>query len=289
MNSKRFFSTLVALFFVLGNLMAQDIISAKDFAKLNKSNKDLVVIDASKAKLYAPAHIKGAISLHYAKLNDKEPYSGVLKSTDELATILGEKGISNTDEIVIYDEGSQKYSTRVYWILKYLGAENVKLLHKHMSEFRNARIPLTSEVPSVSAKTFEVTVNEAIFCDAAYIESVIGEANTVIIDARTPAEFDGTGEGKLEYSNGHIEGAISIPYEDTIEGEDKVFITPEQFQALAPDVEFTNDKTYIVYCKTGVKGATMYAFLKNVMGFENVKLYEGSYLEWEHNEKPVVK
>lgn len=290
MNSNKFLSIVIAFLVFAGNIIAQDIISAKDFMALQKENKDLVVIDASKSKLYDQAHIKGAINIPYAKLNDKEhAVNGMLLPVDKVAEVLGAKGVSHTDAIVVYDEGSQKYSTRVYWILKYLGAENVKLLHKNMSEFRKARVMLTSAVPSASAKTFTPTLNTDIIADAAYVESILGDPNVVIIDARTPEEFTGTGTGKNEYSKGHIEGSVSIPYESMIEGEDKVFITPEAFKALAPEVDFAPEKTYVALCKTGVKGAAMYAYLKEVMGLPNVKLYEGSYLDWEAAGKAVVK
>ncbi len=299
MNTKKFLLSIVSLFFIMTTAVAQEVmeapavkaemICASDFVKLQKENKNLVVIDAAKAKLYDQSHIEGAINLPYAKFNVNEPVYGLLQSPEAVAKILGENGISNEDEIVVYDEGSQKYSTRVYWVLKYLGAENVKLLHKNMSTFRKARVKLTSAKPKVTPKTFTVNLNPDIFADTAFVESMIGNPDVIIIDARKPEEFNGTGTGNNEYSEGHIEGAVNIPYESTIKGNDKVFISPEEFKALAPDVAFSPEKTYIVYCKTGVKGATMYAYLHNVMGYPNVKMYEGSYLQWAADGKPVVK
>lgn len=300
MNTKKFFFSLVSLFFLMTTAIAQEVmeapaavkaemISAGDFVALQKENKDLVVIDASKSKIYDQSHINGAINLPYAKLNVNEPVYGLLQSPEAVAKILGKNGISNEDEIIVYDEGSQKYATRVYWILKYLGAQNVKLLHKNMNTFRKARVKLTAAKPKVRAKTFTVNLNPDVYADTAYVASMLGNPDVIIIDARKPEEFNGTGTGKNEYSEGHIEGAVNIPYESTIKGDDKVFISPEEFKALAPEVAFSPEKTYIVYCKTGVKGAAMYAYLYNVMGYPNVKMYEGSYLQWAADDKPVVK
>ncbi len=290
MNSKHLFSTLFVALFLVGNLLAQETIVPKDFIALQKENPNLVLIDASKSKLYNKAHVAGAVNIPYATLDDKEnDVKGLLLPADKIAKILGDKGVANDATIVVYDEGSQKYSARVYWALKYLGATNVKLMHKNMKDFRKARVKLTSAVPDVEAKTFNVTLNNTIITDAAYIESKLNASNVVIIDARTPGEFDGTYDGPKAYSVGHIPGATNIPYESTVKGDGHVFINAEEFKALAPNVDFTPEKEYIVYCKTGVKGATMYAFLKNIMGFDNVKVYDGSYMEWAALDKPIEK
>ena len=205
-----------------------------------------------------------------------------------MAKILGNKGVSNDDTIVVYDEGSQKYSTLVYWILKYLGAKEVKVMHKEMNAFRDARVKLTSEVPAVKAKTFTVNLVPEINADVAYVESAIGNPNVIIIDARTPDEFNGVRNEKSTYSNGHIKGAINIPYESLVKTGTNVFISPDEFKKLA-GIELSPEKTYLLYCKTGIKGATLYTYMTNVLGFKNVKNYKGAYAEWDYLGKLSVK
>lgn len=290
MNSKKIISTLLIAFLFLGNLFAQDFISAKDFVALQKSNPSIVLIDASKDKLYQQSHVEGAINIPYAILNEKEgKFEGLMLPAEEVAKIFGSKGVAETDAIVVYDEGTQKYSTRVYWILKYLGAKDVKVLHKENNAFRDARVKLTSTVPTIKAKTFNVAVNSEVFVTAELLEKAIGNPEFVIIDARTPEEFNGTGTEKNAYSKGHIQGAINIPYESIVKKDSNIFIAPEDFKALAKEVDFAPEKTYIIYCKTGVKGATLYAYMVNVLGLKNVKNYEGAYAEWDFLGKPSVK
>ena len=280
MNTKNILSTIIVIFLFVANAIAQgDIITADQFNDLKKNNKELVIIDASKSKLYTKSHIAGAINIPYAKLNQKEgAVKGLLKSAEELAAFLGEKGVSDQNEIVIYDEGSQKYSTRVYWILKYLGAPNVKLLHKENNAWRNARIKLTSAVPSVKATTFTATLNENMAADLAYIKANLD--NIVLIDARTEKEYLGTEDSEKKYSKGHLPGAIHLDFTE-VENEDKSFMSTTAFEKIITENGFTADKTYVMYCKTGVKASVTYTFFKEVLGFENVKLYDGAYLEWE--------
>ncbi len=289
MNATKLFSSLLIIILGLSNAFAQDLITAKEFIALQKGKPNLVVVDASKDKLYAQSHIEGEINIPYVILNEKDPkIDGTMLPLEEVAKILGNKGVSNDDTIIVYDEGTQKYSTLVYWIFKYLGAKDVKVLHKEMNAFRDARVKLTSEVPAVKAKTFTVNLVPEINADAAYVESAIGKSDVVIIDARTPDEFNGVRNEKSTYSNGHIKGAINIPYESLVKTGTNIFISPDEFKKLA-GIELSPEKVYLLYCKTGIKGATLYTYMTNVLGFKNVKNYKGAYAEWDYLGKLSVK
>ncbi|HAT80570.1 MAG TPA: hypothetical protein DCS17_03975 [Flavobacterium sp.] len=289
MNPTKLFSFLLITILFLTNTFAQDLITAKEFIALQKEKPNLVIVDASKDKLYAAAHIEGAINIPYAILNEKEPkIDGTMLPLENVAKILGNKGLSNDDTIVVYDEGTQKYATLVYWIFKYLGAKDVKVLHKEMNAFRDARVKLTSEVPTVKAKTFTVNLVPEINADVAFVESSIGNSNVIIIDTRTPDEFNGVRNEKSTYSNGHIKGAINIPYESLVKTGTNVFISPDEFKKLA-GIELSPEKTYLLYCKTGIKGATLYTYMTSVLGFKNVKNYKGAYAEWDYLGKLSVK
>lgn len=289
MNATKLLSSLSIIILFVSNTFAQDLITAKEFIALQKEKPNMVVVDASKDKLYAQSHIEGAINIPYVILNEKDPkIDGTMLPLEDVAKILGNKGVSNDDTIVVYDEGTQKYATLVYWIFKYLGAKDVKVLHKEMNAFRDARVKLTSEVPMVKAKTFTVNLVPEINADAAYVESVIGKPEVVIIDARTPDEFNGVRNEKSTYSNGHIKGAINIPYESLVKTGTNDFISPDEFKKLA-GMELSPEKTYLLYCKTGIKGATLYTYMTNVLGFKNVKNYKGAYAEWDYLGKLSVK
>lgn len=289
MNATKLLSSLSIIILFVSNTFAQDLITAKEFIALQKEKPNMIVVDASKDKLYAQSHIEGAINIPYVILNEKDPkIDGTMLPLEDVAKILGNKGVSNDDTIVVYDEGTQKYATLVYWIFKYLGAKDVKVLHKEMNAFRDARVKLTSEVPMVKAKTFTVNLVPEINADAAYVESVIGKPEVVIIDARTPDEFNGVRNEKSSYSNGHIKGAINIPYESLVKTGTNDFISPDEFKKLA-GMELSPEKTYLLYCKTGIKGATLYTYMTNVLGFKNVKNYKGAYAEWDYLGKLSVK
>jgi thiosulfate/3-mercaptopyruvate sulfurtransferase len=268
---KNIFILIVAVF-LFGTVTAQgDIISAKDFVKLAKTNKNLVIIDASKAESYSKVHVKNAVNIPHATLYKEGDIEGLIMEPADLAQIFGDKGVVETKTIVVYDGGSQKYSSRVYWILKYLGAPDVKLLHKDMDEWRAARLPVTKMPTSVKKGTFTPKVNEAVIADIAYVKS--GKAT--IVDCRAIDEFDGSADN----SDGHLPGAININYTEFLT-DTEAFKSKEEMQKVLDKYGIDANTPIAAYCRTSVRATVVYAALVNVMGYTNIKVYDGAYTEW---------
>ena len=123
--------------FLASAVSAQDIISATELAKISK-NKDVVVVCATSAAGYK-VHVTGSVNVPHSSLCKNEPVRNVIKSPAEMAKELGAKGVSPDKTIVVYDEGSAKYSGRMYWMLKYLGAPNVKMLDGNLKAWKAKR------------------------------------------------------------------------------------------------------------------------------------------------------
>lgn len=270
---------IAALFIISGFIQSfaqKDIISPAEFMKLIK-DKNTVVIDVNKKKTYATTHIKGAVNIPHKSLYKDGEVPGLIKSPKDLAGIFGSKGISEKNTIVVYGDGSQKYSSRVYWILKYLGAPNVKILHKDMNAWRSVRVPLTSMASKRKAVTFTPNVNKDIFVDKVYVKSKLNDGSVKLVDSRTKAEFDGTDEtGK---SDGHLPGAVNLNYENFLTGK-KTYKSKEEIEKIVQSAGLSADQEIIVYCNTGIKAAVNFIVFKNILSYPNVKVYEGSYKDW---------
>lgn len=288
MNKKNLLLLFAVIFLFAGKIIAQsDFISAKEFNDYAKKTPGLIIVDASKPDLYTKAHLKGAINLPYKELNQKEgKVEGLMESSANMAKVFGDKGISENDAIVVYDEGSQKYSTRVYWLLKYLGASNVKLLHKENNAWRDSRILLTSEPTKLKAKTFTPKVNESIAIDVAGLSAKMNDV--VLIDAREVAEYSGTETGDKAYSKGHFPKAVNVEFKSLLNADDS-YKSVDELTKLFADKGLTSDKTYVLYCKTGVKASVVYFALTELLKYSNVLLYDGGYVEWEAEGKPIEK
>jgi thiosulfate/3-mercaptopyruvate sulfurtransferase len=274
-------------FFSILSLQAQVSISAKDFGSELKANKSMVVIDVQASDVYAKQHIQGAVNIPHKSLYKPGPVEGQFKDLAELASIFGKSGISNNSKIVIYDDGSQKYNSRVWWVLKYMGATDVLLLHKDMAQMEATRIPMTNTPVSLKATTFIPTVNIDMNIDMAAVKALETNPKALLLDVREPDEYKGIDKDKK--SQGHLPGAVFLYYKDmlTVTGAYK---TKEEIMAIATKAGATSEKEIVVYCQTGIKAAVTYIALRQIAGFPNVKLYAGAYAEWASiTDNPIAK
>ena len=264
-------------------LQAQvDLINAKDFMDLTKKCDNLVIVDANKPKNYEVNHIKGAINIDHNDLYRDGDIKGLIKSPEELAAFFGEKGINEDSRVVVYDDGSQKYSSRLYWILKYIGAKKVEILHKDMDDFRTARVPLTAVPGKYAVTTFTPNVDIDYIINLKDVQDRKDLPGVVLIDCREADEFNG-----LKNSEGHIPGAVNLNYEDLLT-ETGAFKNKVELMAIAEKYGITADTEVILYCRTSVRATVEFVASRNILGFKNVKVYDGAYLEWVANQ-PVVQ
>lgn len=273
---KRILFGLICLFGVL-SLHAQVSISAKDFGAELKANKALVVIDVQASDVYAKQHIQGAINIPHKSLYKTGPIEGQFLEPAELAAIFGKKGVSNTSKIVLYDDGSQKYNSRVWWVLKYLGASDVTLLHKEAGQMEAARIPMTATAATGKATTFTPTINDAMNIDMAAVAAMGSGPNALLLDVREPDEYNGIDKDKK--SKGHLPRAVFMHFKE-VQTANGAFKSKDEIIATAAKFGATPEKEIVVYCQTGIKAAVTYIALKEIAGFPNVKLYAGAYAEW---------
>ena len=261
---------------------AQDIISVKEFLKIKK-DPNVVLVSARKPADYKKVHIAGAININHKDLYKASPKS-TLKSSAEIAKILGEKGISNNNTIVLYDNGSGKYSGRMYWILKYLGAKDVKLLNGHMKAWRMARKPVTKNPANRKSTTFGVNINKGAIANIAQVKKASTNAASVIVDVRSADEFKGIKESKLP--KGHIPSAINLEFKKVMTSKGKLK-SKEELQALFTAAGITKNKEVILYCESSVRAGIVYLALTTALDYTNVKVYDGALFEWTASE--IVK
>jgi len=222
-------------------------------------NADIILDISPNATEYIP----GAININYENFlgDDKR-----LKPVSEMAKILGDAGISQEDSVIIYGEcqpcgGGPSAATYVYWIMKYLGHENVRLLDGGIDDWVTALNP-TDAMPSVlPAKTYMPTIKPELVATYDYVKN----GGAQIVDARTSEQL----------ASGTIPGAINIPYEDVLDG--KRIKEEEDLTELFSGLN--KDTPVIIYTDTGVK-ATMPWFALTIMGYD-ARIY--SWQDWLAN------
>jgi thiosulfate/3-mercaptopyruvate sulfurtransferase len=273
-----FYVALIALILPVQQLLGQDVISAQELAKIYKSS-DVVVVSTRTTSDYKKVHITGAVHINHSDLYKEGAVKNMLKSPAEIASILGAKGITEKKNIIIYDDGSGRYSGRLYWILDYLGAPSKKILDGHMDAWRAARKPVTKNPTSVKAATFTPKVDASKIATMDQVKKAMSSSSVVMVDARSAAEYAGT---SADGTKGHIPNAINLEYTNMLDGKKK-FKSADELAKLFKSKGITKDKEVIVYCESGVRAGILYMTLKSILGYPNVKVYDGALLEWKSN------
>ncbi|MDD2306907.1 MAG: rhodanese-like domain-containing protein [Prolixibacteraceae bacterium] len=261
------------------------VISAKDLANELKTNKNLVILDVNPADVYAKQHIQGAINLFFKELYQPNAVEGKLRPANELAEILGKKGISNTAKIVVYENESNKHNNRVWWILKSLGAADVWTLHVDAKAFATAHLAMNSVPVTAKPVTFTVTDSPYKLLTMEDVKNL--PKGTLLLDGREKEEFEGVDAAKK--SKGHIPGAVWMNYREVLTPTG-AFKTKDEIIAAAAKFGATPEKPIVVYCNSGVKASTLFVGLKEIAGFQKVQYYGGSYADWASNpENQIVQ
>ncbi len=277
-------SWLLIILFVFQMVNAQ-VISPKELAKIIKKD-NVTVISGRKNVDYTKVHINGSVNVWHMDLYKDGDVKGILKSTEEIATILGKNGISEKNSIVVYDSGKNTFAGRLYWILKYMGCEDVKVLNGQMKMWRKARKPVTRKATVITPIKFNTTLNKDIFACKEYVKSHLEDSGVVIVDARDKEEYDGKkGHAKR---NGHIPGAIHFEYKNII-NEDGTIKSKEDIESLLKKAEITKDKEAILYCETSVRAGILYMAMTSISDYPKVRVYDGAIYEWAADEALPMK
>ncbi len=277
MKKFRYIFSLAITFLFIGLTFGQDLISVKELAS-KLSDPNVVVVSAQKPDKYAATHIKGSINVPPAVLTIDEPIEYILNTPAKMAKILGEAGISNTKEIILYDNGTSKYSGRLYWVLSYLGAENVKILNGELKAWKTGRKPITKTPSKGTPATFTVNLKPQYLAKMDEVKKASGSASYVIIDARAADEYAGTDESELR--KGHIPGAVNIEYKALLNSKG-MLKSKDALTALFAAKGVSQDKTIIIYCTSSVRAGIEFFALTSILNYPNVKVYDGAFNEWE--------
>lgn len=272
----RFYKLFLTIAVFLGSMpftSAQDLISVDNLTKELK-NTNLVIIACGTDDEYAKAHITGAISLPYTSFDKKGNIEGLLVADADMIKILGDKGVSEKNTIVVYDEFDSRYAARIYSLLKYLGAKDVKILDGGLEAWKKGRKPITRNPSNLNKTTFNASVNKNMMTTMNDALALTSKANGVLIDTRSAGEFNGTAEG----SKGRIQGAVNMEYKELLDANG-LLKSKAELEKVYASKSIGKDKEIVLYCSSGVRTGLHYLALVNILGYTNVKIYDGGYNE----------
>lgn len=235
--------------------------------------------------LYDTGHIPGAVKIDWvSELND--PVTRDYLDSARFAQLLSSKGISNDTTVVFYGDKHNWWAAYALWVFQLFGHSNVRLLNGGRNKWIAEGRELTREVPTYPATNYVAPPRD----DAkirAFQHQVLEHIKQqgALVDVRSPQEYSGERTHMPEYPQegtlrgGHIPGAINIPWAQAV-NEDSTFKSRAELEALYAAKGITPDKEIVAYCRIGERSSHTWFVLTYLLGYPNVRNYDGSWTEW---------
>jgi thiosulfate/3-mercaptopyruvate sulfurtransferase len=260
------------------------------------SDRNLVLLHVGPEAGYAAAHLPGARLVSYDALGggmDHGPNENMLEmpEPERLRSALAAMGISDGSRIVVYSGTATGVSlaTRVVLTLQYAGlGERTSLMQGGLPTWVAEQRPTTADVPTATTGVLSPLKIQPLIVDGDYVQANLATPGVRIIDARAGAFYDGTrngGDREAPHKTGHIEGAVSVPFNSTYDTQGR-FKSLDELRALFDAAGVKPGESVIAYCHLGQQ-ATATMFAARLLGFD-VKLYDGSFEDWSRRPNAPV-
>lgn len=252
------------------------LISAKAL-KEKLGSDSLNLIDVRPAEDFAQGHIPGAVHFDLFGLSLIDTSEAPLKAFMHMIHHVFElRGVSDSKEVVVYENNSGMRAARALWFLDYFGHPNARMLDGGMQEWKAAGFAPTTEVTSPKGTGFKISERREVLATADDVLQSLNKKYVSILDTRSRGEYVGTQVRAAR--GGAIPGAIHIEWTDNLDAGGK-FKSDAELKAMYSRAGITPDKEVISYCQGGYRAAHSYVALR-LIGFPKIRNYIGSWKEW---------
>jgi thiosulfate/3-mercaptopyruvate sulfurtransferase len=251
------------------------LISSKDINhRVKKTRKQTIIIDTRSFSEYKNGHVPGAVNIDLFQLHWFETSKrGIRDFNRQTRILLSNIGIRKFSHVIFYDNVSGMTSARGVWLLLYFSHKKVSMLDGGFQEWKRNDHPIELKSNPLTYSKFRGKINTKILATADEILRSLGKKNLVIVDARSKAEFDGSDVRAVR--RGHIPSAVNFDWQDNI--ENSVFKSKEKLAKVYSKIP--KNVQIMTYCQGGYRAANTFIVLK-ILGYNNVRMYLGSWGEW---------
>ncbi|MBI4334654.1 MAG: sulfurtransferase [Chloroflexi bacterium] len=259
-----------------------------ELAKLLKS-PNVRLIDAVDPALYGRAHIPGAVNLFYQDLSqiEERKESGFPLSPQEAEKLFGAVGIDEKTQVIVYDGGEGPAASSVWYVLTLFGHKNVRLLNGGLRKWIKEGRPIIQELPKVERRRFTARPQPGLVVKADWLAKNLQNKALILLDARSFKEYIGE-EIRGVARGGHIPGAVHLEWVKV--GEKlETFKPADKLRQVFEGRGIPPGKELVVYCQSGTRATALLLALR-LIGYDNGRLYAGSWQEWANDPAfPVEK
>jgi thiosulfate/3-mercaptopyruvate sulfurtransferase len=240
-------------------------------------------VDYDPTANYTLGHMPGSVLIDWkADINDPVTRNIITKQACE--SLLQRVGVNDDTTLVLYGDFNNWFAAFAFWVFKYYGYKDVRLMNGGRKKWLEEDKPVTKDIPSHAKGNFKASEpDSSIRVFLKYVRDTLG--SKILVDVRGPKEFTGEILAPPEYPTehaqrgGHIPGAVNIPWGQAV-NEDGTFKSADELQKLYQSKGVAADKEVISYCRIGERSSHTWFVLKYLLGYPNVKNYDGSWTEW---------
>ena len=247
------------------------------------TNVRVAEVDYDPTANYALGHIPGSVLLDW-KVDINNPLTRDILTKEACEQLLQKVGVSNDTTLILYGDFNNWFAAFAFWVFKYYGFKDVRLMNGGRKKWLEEDRALTKDVLTYDKGSFKASgPDQSIRVFLRYVQDTLG--GKTLVDVRSPKEFTGEILAPPEYPTehaqrgGHIPGAANIPWAQAV-SDDGTFKTADELKTLYESKNVTPDKEVIAYCRIGERSSHTWFVLKYLLGYPNVKNYDGSWTEW---------
>jgi thiosulfate/3-mercaptopyruvate sulfurtransferase len=262
---------------------------------LDDSNVRIAEVDYDPKANYNLGHIPNSILFDW-KRDINDPLTRNILSRDDCSTLLQKAGINDNTTLILYGDFNNWFAAFAFWVFEYYGMKNTKIMNGGRKKWLEEDRPISKEIPSFPMGNFKPTgPNPVLRAFLSQVRESLEVDKTKRIDVRSPQEFSGEITAPAEYPTehaqrgGHIPGAVNIPWAKAV-NDDGTFKSADELTKLYHTVGITPEKEIITYCRIGERSSHTWFVLKHLLGYPDVKNYDGSWTEWGNMiDNPIEK
>jgi thiosulfate/3-mercaptopyruvate sulfurtransferase len=266
------------------NGYAKPVLVTTEWLAEHLNDDGLVVAEVDEnTDLYDEGHIPAAIKLHWRD-DLQDPVERDLVEKEQFEKLMAERGVSNDTTLVVYGDKNNWFAAYAYWYLKIYGHQDVRILDGGRQKWIDESRELTTDEPQISPGSYSAKDrDETIRARRDAVLASLGRDS--LVDVRSPQEFSGELMAPPGYEQegaqrtGHIPTAQSIPWAQAVR-DDGTFKTADELRELYGGKGVTPDKAVTAYCRIGERSAHTWFVLRELLGYQDVRNYDGSWTEW---------
>jgi thiosulfate/3-mercaptopyruvate sulfurtransferase len=251
------------------------------------SNVRIAEVDYDPKANYQLGHVPGSVLFDW-KQDINDPISRNVLSKQACEDLLQKAGVNDDTTLVLYGDFNNWFAAFAFWVFKYYGYKDIRIMNGGRKKWLEEDRPVTKDIPNYSRGNFKASEpdkNIRVFLNEVK-QALDAKDRIKMVDVRSPKEFTGEILAPPEYPTehaqrgGHIPSAVNIPWAQAVNDNDGTFKSADELKKLYESKGITQDKEIIAYCRIGERSSHTWFVLKYLLGYPDVKNYDGSWTEW---------